>query len=72
MLDKIRDSDKSSKVYTSTHQSMDKRDDFYDPIHKENLRMKQYMLNTIALTANNNAYTLYFHRSMKVAYSNDS
>ena len=59
------DNYKSIKLFTSTQQSYNKRDDYYDAMHKDDLMMKQYILNTIAFSASNNADTLYYHQDMK-------
>ena len=65
------DNYKSIKLFTSTQQSYDKRDDYYDAMHKDNLMMKQYILNTIAFSASNNADTLYYHQDMKSSHTNN-
>ena len=64
MLEKIRESNKSSKFFTSTQESNDKCGDCYDVMYKGDLRMQQDTLNTIAFAAINNTETLYYYQSM--------
>ena len=43
----------------SMQQSNKERDDYYDAMHEDELSIQEYMMNSIALAANNNVYNLY-------------
>ena len=59
MVEKMRERYKSSKVFMSMQQSNKERDDYYDAMHEDELSIQEYMMNSIALAANNNVYNLY-------------
>ena len=65
MVEKMRDSDKSSEVFNSMQQSNEKRNDYYDTMHKEKLRTKKDVIKPIGFSASNNTNTLYYQQSMK-------
>ena len=59
VVEKMRERYKSSKVFMSMQQSNKERDDYYDAMHEDELSIQEYMMNSIALAANNNVYNLY-------------
>ena len=59
MVDKMRERDNPSKVFTSTNQSNKERYHYYDATNTDDLRMQEDMLNPIALAAINNVDNLY-------------
>ena len=65
MLEKIRERNKSRKVFTSTQQSNNKHHDKYGTMHEYDLGIHQYMLYLIVFPASNNVETLYYHKDMK-------
>ena len=65
MAEKMRDNDKSRKVFTSKQKSNKERGDYYDAMHKNDLRMQENNLNPISFTKINNMDNLYYHKAMK-------
>ena len=62
---KIRERKKSSKVFTSMQQSNKERDNYYDAMHKDYLRIQEDILNSIVISAIKNTDNLYYHQAMK-------
>ena len=61
----------SSKVLTSIQKSEDTRDNYYYVMHKDDIRMQQYILNPVVFTEKNNVNTLYYHQDMKSSHTNN-
>ena len=71
MVDKIRDSENSSEVFTSKHQSNKERNNYFNAMREENLSMQEYTINPIAFSVSNNTDNLYYHQAMKAHDARD-
>ena len=65
MAEKMRGRDKWSEVLSSTQKSNKGRDNYYDIMQKDDLRMQEDVLKTIDFTTIKNADNLYYHQAMK-------
>ena len=54
MVEKIRDSNKASKVFRSIHESNEDRNGYYDSMHEDDMIIEEDMLNPISFGASNN------------------
>ena len=61
----MRDSNKSSDVFTWKQKPNNERNDYYEAMNEDNPRMQEDMLNPIAFFAINNTNNLYYHQAMK-------
>ena len=65
MSEKMRESDKSNKVFTPNHKSSKDHNYYYESMHKDDLEMQENVMNNIMFTKINNVDNLYYHTSMK-------